>query len=248
MKQWKAVTLGFVAGVLAMATTPVLANMYKTVEAYLMYDVMFHIEDKVISSTSDQPVLNYNGYTYVPTRFVAEYLGCEVRFDPMTKKVVITPPEPEVVEKVVEKEVEKVVYVDKSEDPDYVVYSKLPVTVYQDGYEIVLRSVMMDDEDGGGVKRTRTYITVKNTDVDRVELMPWEAKLTLDGKEYDISSYSGDWADRWNEKIPEDEDREGYLLFNGINTKYSQGSLEFTMRVNDGSGDTFDDIKIDFKK
>ena len=67
------------------------------------------------------------------------------------------------------KEIEKIVYVDKTDDPDYVVYSKLPVTVYKDGYEITLRTVMMDDEDGGGVKRTRTYLTVENTDVNKRE-------------------------------------------------------------------------------
>lgn len=249
MKAWKAAAMGFAAGTLVMGTTPVLASAYQKVEAYLMHDVMFQIDDKVVTSASDQPVLNYNGYIYVPTRFVADNLNCDITFDAVTRKVNITSPEPEVVEKVVEKEVEKIVYVDKTDDPDYVVYSKLPVTIYQDGYEITLKSIMMDDEEGAGVKRTRAYLTVENTDIDRVSLMPLEAKLTLDGVTYDVSiSGGGRWSDEWSNKISKDEEKEGYILFDGIDHDYSNGTLEFQMRVNDGSGDTIEDIKIDFKK
>ena len=249
MKAWKASIIGFTVGVLAMGTTPVLANAYKKVEAYLMHDAMFQIDDKVVTSPSDQPVLNYNGYIYVPTRFVAENLGCEIGFDALTRRVNIISPEPEVVEKVVEKEVEKIVYVDKTDDPNYVVYDKLPVTIYKDGYEITLKSIMMDDEDGAGVKRTRAYLKVENTDIDRVSVMPLEAKLTLDDTTYDVSvSGGGRWSDEWSNKINEDEEKEGYILFDGIDHDYSTGTLEFQMRVNDGSGDIIEDIKFDFKK
>ncbi len=249
MKSWKAGVLGFVAGAMVIGTTPVFGSVYKVVQAQLMHDAMFTIDDKIVGSPSNQPVLNYNGYVYVPVRFVAESLDCEVSFDPTLRRVVITSPEPEVIEKVVEKEVEKIVYVDQSDDPDYVVYNRLPVTIYKDGYEIVLRMVMMDDPDGGGIKRTRTYLTVKNTDVTKISVMPYEAKLTLDGKEYDIvNGGGGRWDDVWNENIREDEEKEGYILFNGVNHDYSNGTLEFQVRSNDGSGDTIDDIKIDFKK
>ena len=130
MKAWKASIIGFTVGVLAMGTTPVLANAYKKVEAYLMHDAMFQIDDKVVTSPSDQPVLNYNGYIYVPTRFVAENLGCDIRFDALTRRVNIISPEPEVVEKVVEKEVEKIVYVDSEDAVDgNKVYKDLPITI-----------------------------------------------------------------------------------------------------------------------
>lgn len=247
MKKWKVALTGFVIGVIL--TTPALANAYKIVQAQLMHDVLFNINGKAAGSPSNQPVLNYNGYIYVPVRFVSESMDCDVNFDAITKKVTITSPEPEVVEKVVEKEIEKIVYVDKTDDPDYVVYSKLPVTVYKDGYEITLRTVMMDDEDGGGVKRTRTYLTVENTDVNKITVMPYEAKLTLDGVEYDVSNTGGGrWDDAWTNAIFEEEEQEGYILFNGVDYDYSKGTLEFQVSSNDGSGDVIDDIKIEFKR
>lgn len=249
MKSWKAGVIGFIAGGLLIGATPAFASAYKVVQAQLMHDAMFSIDDKVVGSPSNQPVLNYNGYIYVPVRFVAENLNCDVNFDPVLRRVMITSPEPEVIEKVVEKEVEKIVYVDQSDDPDYVVYNRLPVTVYKDGYEITLRMVMMDDEEGGGTKRTRTYLTVKNTDVTKISVMPYEAKLTLDGKEYDVAnSGGGRWDESWDENIREDEEKEGHILFNGVDYDYSKGTLEFQVRVNDGSGDVIDDIRFDFKK
>lgn len=247
MKKWKVALTGFVLG--ALLTTPALASAYKIVQAQLMHDVLFNINGTPAGSPSNQPVLNYNGYIYVPVRFVSESMNCDVNFDAITKKVTITSPEPEIVEKVVEKEVEKIVYVDKTDDSDYVVYHKLPVTIYKDGYEITLRTVMMDDEDGGGIKRTRTYLTVENTDVNKITVMPYEAKLTLDGVEYDVSNTGGGrWDDAWNDSIRKEEEQEGYILFNGVDYEYSKGTLEFQVCSNDGSGDVIDDIKIEFKK
>lgn len=249
MKNWKSVLIGFAAGTMCMATTPAFAGIYKAVQAQLMPDVLFDIDGKVVGSPSNQPVVNYNGYIYVPVRFVADSLDCEIAFNPVTKRVEIVSPEPEVIEKVVEKEIEKIVYVDQSDDPDYVVYNKLPVTVYRDGYKIALRTIMMDDKDGGGKKRTRTYLTVENTDISKVSLMPYDAKLTLDGVEYDVStSGGGRWDDNWDETIRKEEEKEGYILFDGVDYDYSKGTLEFQMRVNDDSGDTIEDIRIDFKK
>ena len=249
MKNWKSVLIGFAAGTMCMATTPAFAGIYKAVQAQLMPDVLFDIDGKVVGSPSNQPVVNYNGYIYVPVRFVADSLDCEIAFNPVTKRVEIVSPEPEVIEKVVEKEIEKIVYVDQSDDPDYVVYNKLPVTVYRDGYKIALRTIMMDDKDGGGKKRTRTYLTVENTDISKVSLMPYDAKLTLDGVEYNVStSGGGRWDDNWDETIRKEEEKEGYILFDGVDYDYSKGTLEFQMRVNDDSGDTIEDIRIDFKK
>ena len=249
MKNWKSVLIGFAAGAMCMATTPAFAGIYKAVQAQLMPDVLFDIDGKVVGSPSNQPVVNYNGYIYVPIRFIADSLDCQIAFDPVTKRVEIVSPEPEVIEKVVEKEIEKIVYVDQSDDPDYVVYNKLPVTVYRDGYKIALRTIMMDDKDGGGKKRTRTYLTVENTDISKVSLMPYDTKLTLDGVEYDVStSGGGRWDDNWDETIRKEEEKEGYILFDGVDYDYSKGTLEFQMRVNDDSGDTIEDIRIDFKK
>ena len=153
MKSWKIGILGFAAGAMVMGVSPVFASVYKTVQAQIMADVMFDVDGNGVASPSNQPVLNYNGYIYVPLRFVSEALECQVSFDPVMKRVAMVSPEAEVIEKVVEKEVEKIVYVDKSDDPDYVVYNKLPVTVYKDGYEVTLKNIMMDDEENAGMRR-----------------------------------------------------------------------------------------------
>ena len=248
MKSWKIGILGFAAGAMVMGVSPVFASVYKTVQAQIMADVMFDVDGNVVASPSNQPVLYYNGYIYVPLRFVSEALECQVSFDPVMKRVAMVSPEAEVIEKVVEKEVEKIVYVDKSDDPDYVVYNKLPVTVYKDGYEVTLKNIMMDDEENAGMRRTRTYLKVENTDVTKISVMPYEAKLILDDKEIDVSIAGGRWDDAWSENIKKDEQKEGYILFNGVEYGYTKGSLEFQVRVNDGSGDVIDTIRFDFKK
>ena len=248
MKSWKIGILGFAAGAMVMGVSPVFASVYKTVQAQIMADVMFDVDGNVVASPSNQPVLNYNGYIYVPLRFVSEALECQVSFDPVMKRVAMVSPEAEVIEKVVEKEVEKIVYVDKSDDPDYVVYNKLPVTVYKDCYEVTLKNIMMDDEENAGMRRTRTYLKVENTDVTKISVMPYEAKLILDDKEIDVSIAGGRWDDAWSENIKKDEQKEGYILFNGVEYGYTKGSLEFQVRVNDGSGDVIDTIRFDFKK
>ena len=89
MKSWKVGLLGFAAGAMVMGVSPVFASVYKTVQAQIMADVMFDVDGNVVASPSNQPVLNYNGYIYVPLRFAAEALECQVSFDPVMKRVAV---------------------------------------------------------------------------------------------------------------------------------------------------------------
>ncbi len=249
MKHWKSIALGFIAGAVAMTATPVLGAVYKSVSAVLMHDVMFQVGEKTVSSPSDQPVLNYNGYTYVPTRFVADALGCEVQWNPASRKVIITPAKQEVKTEYVEKEVEKIVYVDKGSEEGAKVYSAIPVKYYGDGYTVILTSVSMNKDTVGGKQRTRTYITVENDRLDKVELVPDDAILTLDGKEYSQPISETLWDDTWrSEYAKKDDELKGYLIFDGNNNEYSTGTLEFKVRVNDDNQLTTDKITLDFKK
>lgn len=249
MKNWKTLVVGFVAGATVMSATPVLGAAYKTVSAYLMHDAMFTIDDKIVASPSNQPVLNYNNYTYVPTRFVAEALGCDVKWDVVTRKVIIKAPEPKVVEKEVVKEVEKIVYVDKNSNPDTKVYSKLPVKESKDGYKITVTTLVMDDEDVSGMKKTRVYLNLENTRLDKMELVQDDAKLILDDKEYSMTIRENEWDSKWSQEyIKKDEDLDGYLIFDGVKNDYSTGSLQFEVRkVNDNNSES-ETVTINFKK
>jgi hypothetical protein len=249
MKHWKSVALGFVAGAVAMSATPVLGAVYQTVSAVLMHDATFQIGEEAKASPSDQPVLNYNNYTYVPTRFVAEALGCEVKWNAASRKVIITPPKEAVKIEYVEKEVEKIVYVDKDSEEGAKVYSAVPVRYYGDGYTVILTSVSMNKDVVGNKPRTRTYITLENDRVDKVELVPDDAKLTLDGKDYYQPKSESLWDDKWrNEYAKKDKELKGYLIFDDNNTEYSTGTLEFKVRVYDDNQLKTDTITLDFKK
>ena len=77
MKNIKGVAMGFVAGALCMVSVTAFAA-YPQVMTSVLNDVLFQINGEKVASPSDQPVLNYNGYTYVPVRYVSEALGAEV--------------------------------------------------------------------------------------------------------------------------------------------------------------------------
>ena len=65
---------------------------YSDVTAKLWNDVSFNINGSKVDAT-DQPTLNYNGYTYVPLRFITESLGGEASYDTVSKTVSVNLPE-----------------------------------------------------------------------------------------------------------------------------------------------------------
>ena len=69
-------------------------------------------------------------------------------------------------------------------------------------------------------------------------------------REYEDKGIIKKWAVMNHNKdvYDEEEEQEGYILFNGVDYDYSKGTLEFQVSSNDGSGDVIDDIKIEFKR
>lgn len=249
MKNWKAITIGFVAGAVAMTATPAMAAAYKSVSALLMHDATFKIGDQLSVTESNQPVLNYNGYTYVPTRFVAERLGCEVGWDPTTRQVTIKKPEQEEKIVYVEKPVEKIVYVEKDESTGAAAtYKKMPVTITKSSYDVKLRSVSLPEEDSTSPAKTTLYLNVKNIKADRVELAQDTAVLTLDGKEYSMALRDSQWDKKWNDKVKKDEEVDGFLVFDGTNRDYSTGTLKVDVRVLNDNEYKTETITINFKR
>lgn len=246
MKNLKTLTVGFIAGVACMITTSAIAESID-VTAKLMPDVMFKIDDKVVASPSDQPVLNYKGYSYVPIRFVSDYLGCEVNWDVVNRKIVMKTPEPQVVEKIVEKPVEKIVYVNEDDDPDRKVYSGLPITKRQEDYTLTLIGFSRDKYGN----RTDAYITVENNNNEKIQLVQDDCKLIVDGKkEYSLTKRFSLWDDStWNnEEIYAGEEKNGYLIFDLLPLDAEEFTLQVAMRKMDKGEIKKETVEFNFRK
>lgn len=226
MKNWKTLTAGFVAGALCMAGTTAMAGG-TTVSAFLSGDITFKIDDKNVAADSNLPVLNYNSSVYVPIRFVADQLGATVDWDVIKRQVVIKTPEPEVIEKIVEKPVEKIVYVDKAEDPDNEnkSYSSLPAKRTTSDYELSVTGVSRDT-----VEHTaKIYLMLENKGDYKVQLSQGSTKITVDGENIDRSKRIDDWDKGWYNDVNRKGDKyEGYILLEDIpeNWKYMDIELK----------------------
>ena len=245
MKNWKMLTIGFVMGAACMVTTSAIADsLNATVK--IMPDVMFKIDDKVVASPSDQPVLNYKGYSYVPIRFVADYLGCDINWDIVNRKIVMKTPEPQIVEKIVEKPVEKIVYVNDEDNPDRKVYSSLPMTKREEDYTITLNGLTRDRYGN----RTDAYITLENVRNEKIQLVQDDCKLTVDGKEYSLTKRTSLWDDStWNnQNILKGEEKNGYLIFDLIPVESEEFTLEVTVRRMDAGEIKKETVEFNFRK
>ncbi len=238
MKNLKGVAVGFVAGAMCMVSVTAAFAAYPQVMTSVLNDVLFQINGEKVASPSDQPVLNYNGYTYVPVRYISEALGADVNWDPATKLVSVDL-EPEVVEKVVEVEVP--VYV---EDPDKVSvsYSELPVSVTKNEFKVSVSAVTRDK----GLSWTKFYVEClnKTTQDKSFTIVNSSAELTVDGKKYDLYVSPTKWDQQWGasyiKKVTSDSDRtEGFLLFELIPSDWKKADLSFDVMDNDGDLTTY---------
>ena len=233
MKNMKMLVIGFAAGAACMLTTSVIAAN-TDVTAKLSNDILFKINGTVVGSPSDQPVLNYNDRVYVPIRFVAEQLNCEVNWDIPSRQVVVESPEPEV--KIVEKEVikEVPVYVDKDDAPDgEVVYSKLPVKKNTSDYKIEITGISRKESD----KSTKVFVSIENKGEYPIQLVQRDSVFVVDGEEIEMNSLYNSWDMNWYNDIQPDDTYEGYLNFEIIPEDYDKMDLTLTIRTN-GETDT----------
>ena len=225
MKTWKGVVAGFAAGILCTGAVAVGAST--TVQTYLMDNARIFVDGELQAIPDGQSILNYNSRIYVPIRFVSECLGADVNWDAANNYCMITS-NPEVVEKVVEKEVEKIVYVDKDEvDSDTKVYQKLPITFETSEYKISITGISRRTNDN----TTKVFITVENDEDNRnnIQLIGWEAKLVADGENYAYSGYEKQDAD-FDNSLQAGEEIEGYLLFDLVPEDYKNCELTITLR------------------
>lgn len=243
----KMLGLGFVAGAVCMVTTTALAEAL-TVSAVVPGDITFKFNGTNVAANANSPALNYKDSVYVPIRFVAEQLGCSVQFDPVMRQVVVTSPEPEVIEKIVEKGVEKIVYVDKSEDPnntDYV-YSKLPAVYEASDYRLTvtgLYSKISDENSGnyGANDYTKIFLTLENKGNQyNLQLVQGSAELIADDKEYPLSPFRNLWDQEWYNDIKTKKDNnihDGYLVFEPVPKDAQKYTLKLKIWRQGATGD-----------
>ena len=252
MKKIRPYVIGFVAGAVCMVSTSVIAANSEVV-AQVFNEAFFKINDKLVYAPSDQPVINYNNRAYVPVRFVAEQLGCEVGWDVATKQVTIKH-EPEVVEKVVEKVGAKIVYADADEDnSDKKVYSTLPVSKNGDGFTATVKNIIAKENTVYTDAGTKIFVKLENTsDSTRIQLIPGSTTLEVDGKKYAVNNISTNKDMGWYQDIlpkddnSDDDEYTGYMYFDSIPEDWDKATMTIEVRKNGTSKTEKEKITFNF--
>lgn len=234
MKNFKSVAMGFVAGALCMVSVTAFAA-YSDVTAKLFNDVTFKFDGEAKASPADQPVLNYNGYAYVPIRFVSDNLGATINYDIATRIIDIQSDKKTYVKEV---EVEKIVYVEKDseEGSKLNTYDSLPSKSKKNKHTVEVTGVSRDTYESN----TKIFVDVDNDSEMGVQLIPSKATLVVDGETVNASILVNKWDNGWSTSdIDSDESYEGYLLFNLIDEEWNKADLTVTLRA---TGSTEDEV------
>jgi hypothetical protein len=238
MKNYKSTAAGFVAGALCMVTVTAM-GAYMDVTAKLWNDVTFKFNGTGVASPSDQPVLNYNGYTYVPLRFVSDQFGADISYDNNLKSVSVNY-EPKVIEKQVQVIKEVPVYVKDDTDADGTVYQTLPVKVTDGDYDIQVTGFTRSASLG----YTKVLLNVENDGSDYIQLVPSKSTLTVDGEDVELCKILSRWDNKWSmSDIYEDDDddgkRDGYIAFELCDEDYKKMDLTVMIRNNTKGEDKY---------
>ena len=148
----KSVVFGFIIGAITASSVTAFGIAYASgqVEAWLQdKQIRLIVDNTPVTLPEDMHILNYDNRIYTPARLVAETLGATVEWDDKMQTVVITKPEPEIVE--VEVEVEKIVERPSSgsnnNNNSSVRYhhSPLPIRMIKDGIRINIKEIFFHD-------------------------------------------------------------------------------------------------------
>ncbi|MGE4213379.1 MAG: stalk domain-containing protein [Anaerotignaceae bacterium] len=230
MKNFKSAAMGFVAGALCMVSVTAFAA-YSDVTAKLFNDVTFKFDGVATASPSDQPVLNYNGYAYVPIRYVSDNLGATIDYDIATRVIDIQSDKKTYVKEV---EVEKIVYVEKGSDEAETIntYETLPVKSKKNKHTVEITGVSRDTYD----RNTKIFVDLENDSEAGVQLVPSKATLVVDGEEVNASVLVNKWDNGWSTSdINYDESYEGFLLFDLLDEEWTNADLTVTLREQGGT-------------
>lgn len=225
----------FLVGILVgvMITGVVAAQTNLQVSAFLDngISVIFNGQQKTLPS--DMDIIIYNNRTYTPARFIAEELGAEVGWDPISRSVMITWEEPEVTEPV---EPEPV---DEEEDETEEVtrprgdYREVPITKITSDVIVGLTNITFNDND------TWFYFDVEGRLNQPIQFDQRSAKLTVNGTTYlqpEVKNIVNPIDTRWFNDIREDERVSGWIKFGAYDEdEVDYMILEVDYVINDGS-------------
>lgn len=231
----KQLLTGILAGILISTPIHMYANDIKTkVEAWATPYVQFVFDDEITPLPLGYTILNYEGRTYVPTRFVAEQLEAEVAWNEATQTISIKAkplpePEPAPVPECPDKEKNESEG-KKDESEDKVEYRQIPQSKTFKNLTSTLTALIKDDQS------TRIYLAIENKQGRPVQLKQTTAELIVDGKTYELADEpSFRWDTRWFQDIRQDETVEGYLTFPALKDGVDEATVKFALIYNDGS-------------
>ena len=220
MKNYKQFIAGVVVGGVLLSGGNVLANNASLPS--ITNWVKYKIDGEYKSLPSGYTTLNYEGHTYVPTRFIAEQLGADVEWDDQTKTVTIEKPEVTTGDENSNKE-ENSNNGEECSKPDSTKYEELPVSKTINGVRVEIYSV--EDQ----YDYTKLYVTVKNTDESLVQLDQGTAYFQSESSNYANKDINGGvmyWKDTaWFKDIEEDKDAKGYIMLPPIPKDERQGKF-----------------------
>lgn len=221
--KFKSAIFGFIAGAVTVATLGTAIGADTVVVGTLKPNISFKIDGNITKAPHSMTPINYNGYTYVPVRYISEMLGCNVEWNAYGDMVIVDFPEDRIKEVV--REVEKIVYVDSSDKVDGTVYKTLPVRLVTSDAEINVKGITRDDV----LNTTKVMLKVKNTESENrnIQLDQDRCVLIADGKEYNLTERVSYTDSRWYNNIRSDEEVEGYLTFDLV----PEDVKEFTLKL-----------------
>lgn len=220
MKNYKQFIAGVIVGGVLLSGGNVLANNASLPS--ITNWVKYKINGEYKALPSGYTTLNYDGHTYVPTRFISEQLGADVEWDDKTKTVTIERPEVTTSDEITNKE-ENSNSGEVCSKPDSAKYEELPVSKTINGVRVEIYSV--EDE----YDYTKLYVTLKNTDESLVQLDQGTAYFQSELSKYankDIGGNVAYWKDTaWFSDIEEDKDAKGYIMLPPIPKDERQGKF-----------------------
>lgn len=221
MKNYKQFVAGVIVGGVLLSGGNVLAN--KVDLPSIMNWAKYKINGEEKALPSGYTTLNYNGHTYVPTRFIAEQLGADVKWDDQTKTVSIDKPVNNTENEEVGNQDESNNTVEECPKQDTTRYEELPVSKMINGVRVEIDSIENDQN------YTKLYVVVKNTNETLVQLNQGTASFKSELDTYANKDINGGvlyWKDTtWFKDIGEDQDSKGYIMLPPIPKDERQGKF-----------------------
>ncbi|WP_343187291.1 stalk domain-containing protein [Anoxynatronum sibiricum] len=230
----------FVAGLLAgsVLTGIAAAQPGLSVTATVFNHAQFIFNGEKKPLPEGMTVLNYGGRVYTPARYIAEELGANVGWDPVSQSVLVTwvEPEPEQIIVTLPPEEKPVVEEKEQESEKEVIrpsgdFQRLPIRIQTKDIIVNLPYVRIDE------RETAFQIETEGRINRPVMIDQRSARMIIDGKEYKHTEVTGvlDQIDQtwFTQNIFEDDKVNGWIRFGPIDEDTEYLIFEVDYVIND---------------